>query len=121
MSDARQELKELTRNELENVENRKPLESEEARNDIINRDCEEVAVPDAVSAAISEDLSRSASLPSFPDSFQGQLQGQGHVVDDQLDEEIKMIVALGEQTADAAAAVDIIDDDVLTFLSKHCS
>lgn len=76
------------------------------------------------------DLSRSTSLPSFPESFQPTncykrsglpvVESAGDLTvnedDNNLDEEIKMIVALGENTSSNKS----IDDDMLTFLTKHC-
>jgi hypothetical protein len=96
-------------------------------------------------------LSRSASLPSFPESFHSSAGGslRRHMMEkvlpvlesagdltvancpppgaeDQLDEEIKMIVALGRRQQQHPAPEEVveeeevIDEDVLSFLSRHC-
>ncbi|TRY75430.1 hypothetical protein TCAL_00706 [Tigriopus californicus] len=99
----------------------------------------------------TDDLSRSSSLPSFPETFSNPISLRQHILEsqqnrlpilesaqdlstvdqdeehgDDLDEEIKMIVALGESQPPIPPkpplpTLSLGDDEVQSFLDTHCA
>lgn len=100
---------------------------------------------------LKDDLSRSSSLPSFPETFSNPTSLRQHILEsqqnrlpilesaqdlstvdqdeeqgDDLDEEIKMIVALGESIPQLPPkpplpTLSLGDDEVQSFLDTHCA